>query len=89
MTLRTGARPAPGTTDLLEVLDRALTGGIVVASDRRINVVTLTWASHHANIVVTATDTYLRHPEPEPGIRPAARLAADRGRPSQPKRRHG
>lgn len=88
MTLWTGARPAPGTTDLLEVLDRALTGGIVIASDRRVHVVTLERASRHARIVVTATETYLRHPEPEPGIRPVARVVADRlGQ--RPKRRHG
>ena len=88
MTLWTGARPAPGTTDLLEVLDRALTGGIVISSDRRIHVVALARASHRASIVVTATETYLRHPEPEPGIRPAARVVAEQGR-QQPKRRHG
>ncbi len=88
MTLWTGARPAPGTTDLLEVLDRALTGGIAIASDRRINVVTLGGASQRARLVVTATETYLRHPEPEPGDRPAPRLIADRVR-EQPKRRHG
>ncbi len=88
MTLWTGARPAPGTTDLLEVLDRALTGGIAIASDRRINVVTLGRASHRARVVVTATEIYLRHPEPEPGERPTARLVAERVE-QQPKRRHG
>lgn len=88
MTLWTGARPAPGTTDLLEVLDRALTGGIAVASDRRINVVALKRASHRARLVVTATEIYLRHPEPEPGNRPAARVVPHRVR-QEPKRRHG
>lgn len=88
MTLSIGTRPAPPTTDLLEVLDRALTGGIVIASDRRINVVALARASHRAKVVVTGTEIYLRHPEPEPGIRPAARVLADRVR-QQPKRRHG
>ncbi|MEX2471163.1 MAG: hypothetical protein WEA34_03230 [Gemmatimonadota bacterium] len=93
MTLWTGARPAPGTTDLLEVLDRALTGGIAIASDRRINVVALGRASDRARLVVKATDIYLRHPEPEPGERAVARVGAqqvvaDRVR-EQPKRRHG
>lgn len=88
MTLSTGARPAPGTTDLLEVLDRALTGGIVVASDRRINVVALARASRRARIVVTATETYLRHPEPELGSRLAAQVMLDQVR-HQPTRRHG
>lgn len=88
MTLWTGARPAPGTTDLLEVLDRALTGGIAIASDRRINVVALGGASHRARLVVTATEIYLRHPEPEPGDRPAAPVIADEVR-QQPRRRHG
>lgn len=83
-----GARPAPGTTDLLEVLDRALTGGIVIASDRRINVVALSRSSHRAKIVVTATEAYLRHPEPEPGSRPAARAMVGGVR-HQPTRRHG
>lgn len=88
MTLSTAARPAPGTTDLLEVLDRALAGGIVIASERRTNVVALARASHRARIVVTATETYLQHPEPEPGSRPAAPVAVDRvGR--NPKRTHG
>lgn len=88
MTLSLGARPAPGTTDLLEVLDRALTGGIVIASDRRINVVALARPSYRARIVVTATETYLRHPEPEPGNRPAARAMVDRVE-QQPTRKHG
>jgi hypothetical protein len=84
--MTTAARPAPATTDLLEVLDRALTGGIVIASDRRINVVALARASHRAKVVVTGTEIYLRHPEP--GTRPAARVVAERVR-QPPKRRHG
>jgi len=71
MTRSPWTRPAPGTTDLLEVLDRALTGGIVIGAERRINVVTLAPSSRRARLVVTATETYLRHPVPEPSTLPA------------------
>jgi len=87
VTLSISARPAPGTTELLEVLDRALTGGIVIASDRRINVVGLAQADHPARIVVAATETYLRHSEPAAGIRPVP-VMPDAAR-HEPTRRHG
>lgn len=88
MTPPTGTRPAPGTTDLLEVLDRALTGGIMIASNERTNVVELARSSRRARVVVAAADIYLRHPETESGIRPAA-AARGNGVQHQPRERHG
>lgn len=66
MTRPAWIRPAPGTSDLLEVLDRALTGGIVIGSERRIHVVTLRGATRRARLVVTAAETYVRHPVKAP-----------------------
>jgi len=88
MSMSSQARPTPGTTELLEVLDRALTGGIVIALDRRINVVGLARSGHRARIVVAATETYLRHPEPERDGRPAAAVLDTRPR-HEPARRLG
>lgn len=88
MSMSLQARPAPGTTELLEVLDRALTGGIVISSDRRIHVVGLARSGRHARIVVAAAETYLRHPEPEPGRRATAAVRDGPAR-HEPTRRHG
>lgn len=84
-----GARPTPGTTELLEVLDRALSGGIVIGSNRRVNVVRLARPAHRARIVVRATHTYLGHAEPET-IRPSLTPIEDEDRALHgPARRHG
>ena len=61
-----GTRPAPGTTELLEVLDRALSGGIVIDSGSAPNVARLSTLANGARIVVTAFETYLQHADPEP-----------------------
>jgi hypothetical protein len=60
-----GARPAPSTTDLLEVLDRALGGGIVIESVGPPSVASLAPAKA-ARIVVAAFETYLHHAALEP-----------------------
>jgi len=60
-----GARPAPGTTELLEVLDRALSGGIVLDSGHSPNLARLSTLTTGARIVVTAFETYLQHADPE------------------------
>lgn len=59
-----GARPAPGTTDLLEVLDRALGGGIVIDSESA-HLVAGPAPARAPRIVVAAFETYLQHAAPE------------------------
>lgn len=59
------ARPAPGTTELLEVLDRVLGGGIVVDDVPRAHVVGLASAGIEARLVVARMDAYLHDPNPE------------------------
>jgi len=84
-----GARPSPGTTELLEVLDRALSGGIVIGSDRSVHVVKLARPASTSRIVVTTTETYLGHSEPEtrkPALLP---LMDDDRQPHDRTRRHG
>ena len=60
----TGARPAPGTTEILELLDRALGGGIVIASGRAPVLVSHAPAATGARFVVAAFETYLQHSDP-------------------------
>jgi hypothetical protein len=60
------ARPAPGTTEILELLDRALGGGIVIASGRIPDMASLAPSAAGARIVVAAFETYLQHADPEP-----------------------
>jgi hypothetical protein len=61
-----GVRPAPGTTELLEVLDRALGGGIVIDLSHRPTAAGLAPVANGGRIVVTAFETYLQHADPEP-----------------------
>ena len=61
-----GARPAPGTTELLEVLDRALGGGIVVDLSRAPTAAIAAPFAEGGRIVVTAFETYLQHADPTP-----------------------
>jgi hypothetical protein len=60
-----GARPAPGTTEIPELLDRALGGGIVIASGRAPVLASLAHPASGAQIVVAAFETYLQHADPE------------------------
>lgn len=84
-----GARPSPGTTELLEVLDRALSGGIVIGSDRSVNVVKLARPASTSRIVVTTTETYLGHSALETR-QPALLPLMDDDRQAQDRtRRHG
>jgi hypothetical protein len=61
MILSMNARPAPGTTELLEVLDRALGGGIMLDPGHRLGFLTGTSASVRTRIVVATVETYLHH----------------------------
>lgn len=61
MILSMNARPAPGTTELLEVLDRALAGGIIIEQGHRLDPLASTSANAPTTIVVAAVETYLRH----------------------------
>jgi hypothetical protein len=61
MILSMNARPAPGTTELLEVLDRALAGGIIIEQADGLDSLTSTSANSPTRIVVAAVETYLRH----------------------------
>jgi hypothetical protein len=84
-----GARPSPGTTELLEVLDRALSGGIVIDWDRSVHVVKLARPASTSKIVVTTTETHLGHSEPatrKPALLP---LMDDDRQPQDRARRHG
>jgi hypothetical protein len=56
------ARPAPGTSDLLEMLDRVFGGGIVI--DARPGGTALSASAAGTQIVVAAFQTYLEHPDP-------------------------
>ena len=60
-----GARPSPGTTELLEVLDRALSGGIVIASGHAPVSASVAPPASGARIVVAAFETYLQHADSE------------------------
>jgi len=82
-----GARPTPGTTELLEVLDRALTGGIVIGSDRAVHVVKLARPANRSRMVVRATETYLGHSEPASRRPPLMPPFVEDDR--EPTRRHG
>lgn len=84
-----GARPSPGTTELLEVLDRALSGGIVIGSDRSVHVVKLARPASRSRIVVTATETYLGHSEPETRKPALIPFVDDDPQPQSQPRRHG
>lgn len=72
------ARPAPGTTELLEVLDRALGGGIVIDPVPARDAAAPAAPANGAQIVVAALQTYLEHPDPAlsrpagPALAPAA-----------------
>jgi hypothetical protein len=70
-----GARPAPGTTELLEVLDRALGGGIVIDLSRAPTAANLAPAADGGRIVVTAFETYLQHADPRPSGPPQEPLS--------------
>jgi hypothetical protein len=73
------ARPAPGTTELLEVLDRVLGGGIVIDAVPAHGGTALAASAAGAQIVVAALQTYLEHPD-------SGALAAFRAsRPTQPR----
>jgi hypothetical protein len=61
MILSMNARPAPGTTELLEVLDRALAGGIIIEQGHRLDSSTSTSANIRTKVVVAAVETYLKH----------------------------
>lgn len=84
-----GARPSPGTTELLEVLDRALSGGIVIGSDRSIHVINLARPASRSRIVVTTTETFLGHSEPETRKPALIPLSDDDQEPQGRSRRHG
>lgn len=58
------ARPAPGTTELLEVLDRVFSGGIVIDASWAGGSAAPTASAGGAQIVVAALQTYLEHPDP-------------------------
>ncbi len=70
-----GARPSPGTTELLEVLDRALGGGIVIDFSRAPTSASLAPTAEGGRIVVTAFETYLQHADPKPSGPPQAPLS--------------
>lgn len=61
----TGVRPAPGTTEIPELLDRALGGGIVIASGHAPVAASVDPPASSARIVVAAFETYLQHADPE------------------------
>lgn len=73
------ARPAPGTTELLEVLDRVFVGGIVIDAVPARGSTALAASAAGAQIVVAALQTYLEHPDPGLSRRP------DAPRPTQPR----
>jgi hypothetical protein len=73
------ARPTPGTTELLEVLDRVFGGGIVVDAARARGNAALSASAAGAQIVVAALQTYLEHPDP--GLSRPSRAP----RPTQPR----
>jgi hypothetical protein len=58
------ARPTPGTTELLEVLDRVLGGGIVIDAVPARGGTALAASAAGAQVVVAALQTYLEHPDP-------------------------
>jgi hypothetical protein len=58
------ARPAPGTTELLEALDRVLGGGIVIDAVPAGGGTALAASAAGARIVVAGLQTYLEHPDP-------------------------
>ena len=67
-----GVRPAPATTDLLEVLDRALGGGISIDMGRTPQVTGLALPAKAVRVVVGALETYLQHIAPEEPPRASA-----------------
>jgi hypothetical protein len=58
------ARPAPGTTELLEVLDRVFGGGIVIDAAWGRGSAAPSASAGPAQVVVAALQTYLEHPDP-------------------------
>jgi hypothetical protein len=73
------ARPAPGTTELLEVLDRVLGGGIVIDAVPAPGLTALAASAAGSQIVVAALQTYLEHSDPGLSRPPGA------PRPTQPR----
>lgn len=91
MTLSMSARPAPGTTELLEVLDRVLDGGLVIDAGPRLNVVGFASSGVVARLVVAGEDSpRLQESEAKPGVTvPGAMLLDEPPTVIVPKRRHG
>lgn len=55
--------PSPGTSALLDVLDRVLDRGIVIDAEVRVSLIGLELAGVDARIVVASIETYLEHAE--------------------------
>ncbi len=70
---------APGSTSLIDVLDRVLDKGIVIDAWVRISLVGIELITVEARIVVASIDTYLRYAEAIGITAPAARPAVSAG----------
>lgn len=88
MKLAVGARPIPGTTELLEVLDRVLDGGLVIDSGPRLHVIGFSAPGTVTRLVVPSGEALL--PQAADGDGRANGRPLPEQRPAElPRRRHG
>ncbi len=66
---------APGTTSLIDVLDRVLDKGIVIDAWVRVSLVGIDLITVEARVVVASIDTYLKYSEAVGQVAPTARPA--------------
>src|SRR5258708_8477314 len=67
-----------GGTSLIDVLDRVLDKGIVIAAWVRVSLVGIDLLTVEARVVVASVDTYLKYTEAVGSLTPASRPAIDR-----------
>src|SRR5947208_6672374 len=68
---------AAGGTSLIDVLDRVLDKGIVIAAWVRVSLVGIDLITVEARIVVASIDTYLKYSEAVGQVAPVSRPAAE------------